>query len=43
MLWNGYECGKKINDIFKTTIPSTNNDRQKNQIIWKLLNIYVEF
>ena len=30
MLWHGNECGKnKINDNFKTTIPSNNYDRTK--------------
>jgi len=32
MLWNGNECGKnKINENFKTTIPSKNYDRPKQQ------------
>jgi len=32
MLWNGNECGKnKSNENLKTTIPSKNYDRLKQQ------------
>jgi hypothetical protein len=31
MVWNGNECGKnKINENFRTSIPSKNYDRSEN-------------